>query len=122
MRFANKKPIAELLSEHSGKSSASLRIAIVGAGAIGCYLGTMLAQSSEFDLIFIGRERMALEAAAYGLTAQDLEGACHRLKSPAVYTEFEVLRTVQLVLVTVKALDLETLLPSLHSICLLTVC
>jgi len=113
VRSANKKPIAELLSEHSGKSSASLRVAIIGAGAIGCYLGTMLAQSSEFDLLFIGRERMALEAAAYGLTAQDLEGGCHRLTSPAVYTEFEALRTAQLVLVTVKALDLETLLPQL---------
>ena len=113
MRSANKTPIAELLSDHSGKSSAPLRVAIVGAGAIGSYLGTMLAQSPAFDLIFIGRERMALEAAAYGLTAQDLEGACYQLASPAVYTELESLRTAQLVLVTVKALDLQSLLPQL---------
>ncbi|MBU0912538.1 MAG: 2-dehydropantoate 2-reductase [Gammaproteobacteria bacterium] len=113
MRFANKKPVAELLSDHSGKSSASLRVAIVGAGAIGCYLGTMLAQSSDFEVIFIGRERMALEAAAYGLTAQDLDGACYQVASPAVYTEFEALRNAQLVLVTVKALDLQSLLPQL---------
>lgn len=113
MRSANKKPVAELLSDHSGKSSTPLRVAIVGAGAIGCYLGTMLAQSSEFEVIFIGRERMALEAAAYGLTAQDLDGACYQVPSPAVYTEFEALRTAQLVLVTVKALDLQTLLPQL---------
>lgn len=73
----------------------------------------MLSQSSEFEVVFIGRERMALEAAAYGLTAQDLDGACYQVASPAVYTEFEVLRTAQLVLVTVKALDLETLLPQL---------
>lgn len=101
------------MSELSGKSSAPLRIAIVGAGAVGCYLGTMLAQSSAFDLSFIGRERMALEAAAYGLTAEDLEGSCYQLKSPAVYTELEALRTAQLVLVTVKALDLSELLPQL---------
>jgi 2-dehydropantoate 2-reductase len=101
------------LSELSGKSSAPLRVAIVGAGAVGCYLGTMLAQSSAFDLSFIGRERMALEAAAYGLTAEDLEGSCYQLKSPAVYTELEALRTAQLVLVTVKALDLSELLPQL---------
>lgn len=73
----------------------------------------MLAQSSAFDLSFIGRERMALEAAAYGLTAEDLEGSCYQLKSPAVYTELEALRTAQLVLVTVKALDLSELLPQL---------
>lgn len=113
MRSANKHTVAELLSEASDKSSAPLRVAIVGAGAIGCYLGTMLAQSSDFEVIFIGRERMALEAAAYGLTAQDLDGACFQIASPAVYTEFEVLRTAQLVLVTVKALDLDTLLPQL---------
>lgn len=101
------------MSELSGKSSAPLRVAMVGAGAVGCYLGTMLAQSSAFDLSFIGRERMALEAAAYGLTAEDLEGSCYQLKSPAVYTELEALRTAQLVLVTVKALDLSELLPQL---------
>lgn len=101
------------MSEPSGNSSAALRVAIVGAGAIGCYLGTMLAQSADFDVIFIGRERMALEAAAYGLTAQDLDGACYQLASPAVYTELEALRTAQLVLVTVKALDLHYLLPQL---------
>lgn len=101
------------MADDSARSSAPLRVAIVGAGAIGCYLGTMLAQSSEFDLIFIGRERMALEAAAYGLTAQDLDGACYQLASPAVYTELEPLRTAQLVLVTVKALDLQILLPQL---------
>lgn len=113
MRSANKKPVAELLSDYSGKSAAPLRVAIVGAGAVGCYLGTMLCQSSDFEVIFIGRERMALEAAAYGLTAQDLDGGCYQVASPAVYTELEALRTAQLVLVTVKALDLETLLPQL---------
>lgn len=113
MRSANKTATAELLPDASGMSSVPLRVAILGAGAVGCYLGTTLAQSSEFEVMFIGRERMALEAAAYGLTAQDLEGTCHRLTSPVVYTEFEALRTAQLVLVTVKALDLQNLLPQL---------
>lgn len=113
MRSVNKHNAAALLSEPSGKGTAPLRVAVVGAGAIGCYLGTMLAQSPVFEVIFIGRERMALEAAAYGLTAQDLDGACYQITSPAVYTEFEALRTAQLVLVTVKALDLPGLLPQL---------
>lgn len=112
MRSANKNT-AELLSDFSASSSAPLRVAIVGAGAIGCYLGTMLGQSSDIDLMFIGRETMALEAAAYGLTAQDLDGACYQLESPAVYTELEALRSAELVLVTVKALDLQLLLPQL---------
>ncbi len=104
MRSANKNRSTALLSDHSGRSAAPLRVAVVGAGAIGCYLGTVLAQSPECEVIFIGRERMALEAAAYGLTAQDLNGACHRLRSPAVYTEFEALRTAQLVLVHGKGI------------------
>lgn len=113
MRSANKNAVVELLSDFSASSSTPLRVAIVGAGAIGCYLGTMLSQSPVFEVFFIGRERMALEAAAYGLTAQDLHGACYRIVSPAVYTELEVLRDAELVLVTVKALDLELVLPQL---------
>ncbi|WP_186435136.1 2-dehydropantoate 2-reductase [Rheinheimera sediminis] len=113
MRSANKNAVVELLSDFSASSSTPLRVAIVGAGAIGCYLGTMLSQSPVFEVFFIGRERMALEAAAYGLTAQDLHGACYRIVSPAVYTELEVLRDAELVLVTVKARDLESVLPQL---------
>lgn len=114
MRSANKHFTTELLSDASGNSSAPLRVAIVGAGAIGCYLGTLLCQSPDIDLMFIGRENMALEAAAYGLTAQDLDGACVHVAAPAVYTTFEALRTAQLVLVTVKSLDLATVLPQLN--------
>lgn len=113
MRSANKHCTAELLSDTSGHSSAPLRVAIVGAGAIGCYLGTVLCQSAAFDVIFIGREKMALDAAAYGLTAQDLDGACVSVAAPAVCTEFEALRNAQLVLVTVKSLDLAAVLPQL---------
>ena len=114
MRSASKSNIAELESDaKTDASSAPIRVAVVGAGAIGCYLGTMLCQSSLFDVIFIGREAMALEVAAYGLTAQGMDGTCHVVPGPAVYTELEALRTVQLVLVTVKALDLALLLPRL---------
>jgi 2-dehydropantoate 2-reductase len=97
----------------SDQIAAPVRVAIVGAGAIGCYLGVMLAQSAAFAVSFIGREKIALEAAAYGLTAQDLDGVCYKVATPVVYTELEALRNAQLVLVTVKALDLESLLPQL---------
>lgn len=113
MRSVNNPSGAELQSAESGLESAPLRVAIIGAGAIGCYLGTMLAQYSSFDVIFVGRERVALEAAAHGFTAQDLDGSPHHLSAPAVYTNFEAVRSAQLVLVTVKAVDLQTVLPEL---------
>lgn len=81
MRSVNNPSGAELQSAESGLESAPLRVAIIGAGAIGCYLGTMLAQYSSFDVIFVGRERVALEAAAHGFTAQDLDGSPHHLSA-----------------------------------------
>ncbi|MCC6763130.1 MAG: 2-dehydropantoate 2-reductase [Deltaproteobacteria bacterium] len=50
------------------------RIAIYGAGSIGCYVGGRLAATGS-DVVFIGRERIAAEVRAHGLHLTDWEGA-----------------------------------------------
>ena len=50
-----------------------LKVGIVGAGAIGCYLGCRLAAAGA-DMVFFGRPSFAAEAAKYGLSAVDMNG------------------------------------------------
>ncbi|WP_337840143.1 2-dehydropantoate 2-reductase [Rheinheimera sp.] len=95
-------------------SAAALpHLVVLGAGSIGCYLGVLAAQSGLFQVSFIGRESLALDAAVYGFTAQNLELRCYPLNSPAVFTSLEALRGADLVLCTVKAVSLHSLLPEL---------
>ncbi len=48
-----------------------LRVGILGAGAVGCYVGGFLA-SEGADVVFVGRERVKSELEAYGLTVARL--------------------------------------------------
>lgn len=50
-----------------------LKIGIVGAGAIGCYLGGRLAAIGA-DVAFFGRASFAAEVAQYGLSTVDMNG------------------------------------------------
>lgn len=52
---------------------SALRVGIVGAGAIGCYLGCRLAAAGA-EVVFFGRASFAAEAAQYGLCAVDMNG------------------------------------------------
>jgi len=49
------------------------KIGVVGAGAVGCYVGCRLA-SVGADVVYFGRERIADEVAEHGLCALDVEG------------------------------------------------
>ena len=50
-----------------------MRIAVFGAGSIGCLIGgSLLARGN--DVVLIGREQVGAEIAEYGLTVSDLEG------------------------------------------------
>ena len=49
------------------------KVAILGAGSIGCYVGGAW-QAAGVDVTFIGRERIAAEIEANGLTLTDQEG------------------------------------------------
>jgi 2-dehydropantoate 2-reductase len=48
-----------------------LRIGVMGAGSIGCYVGGSLLTRGSVDVVFIGRSRLRDEIAAHGLTVRD---------------------------------------------------
>ena len=53
--------------------SRRLPIGVMGAGAIGCFVGGRLAARGA-DVVLVGRERTKAELVAHGLVLQDLEG------------------------------------------------
>ena len=55
-----------------------MRIAILGAGSVGCFIGGAWAKAG-LDVTFIGRERIAAELARHGLTLTDQAGWRARL-------------------------------------------
>lgn len=63
-----------------------MRVAIFGAGSIGCYLGGML-QAAGHDVVLIGRDRVRQEVGANGLTI--VETGATRVAFPAHAVHFE---------------------------------
>lgn len=53
-------------------------LAVVGAGAVGCYVGGCL-RTAGVDVRFIGRPRMLQALRAHGLRTSDLEGRQHHV-------------------------------------------
>jgi 2-dehydropantoate 2-reductase len=76
------------------------RIAVFGAGAIGCWVGGRLSASGA-DVTLIGRPRVMAELAG-GLRISDLHGGT-REAHPALATEASAAANADLVLVTVKS-------------------
>lgn len=76
------------------------RIAVFGAGAIGCWLGARLAAGGA-DVTLIGRARVVDELAR-GVTVSDLDGTTRTVRVPAT-TEPAAADAAELVLVTVKS-------------------
>ncbi|HEX7643831.1 MAG TPA: 2-dehydropantoate 2-reductase [Burkholderiaceae bacterium] len=83
-----------------------MRIAILGAGSIGAYLGGCLIAAGA-DVVLIGRARMAQNIAAHGLHTSDLQGRKHDLIAAQIRYEQDpaALRDADLILVTVKSAD-----------------
>ncbi|MCC3761833.1 2-dehydropantoate 2-reductase [Glycomyces sp. TRM65418] len=77
-------------------------ICVYGAGSIGCYVGGRLAAAGA-DVVLVGRERLARETAAHGLTLTDLRGAELHVPEPDYATVPEAAAGADLVLVTVKS-------------------
>lgn len=75
--------------------------AIVGAGAIGCYVGGCLAAAGA-EVTLIGRARVLDPIAAAGLRVTDLDGRDARVRI-ATATEPAVARAAQAVIVTAKS-------------------
>ena len=93
-------------------SGRKYRVGIVGAGSIGCFLSAILAQDSDLELLLFGRDYMGLELAAHGLTASWQSGTEHFQASVAAiafYTSYVSLIEADIVLLTVKATALATL-------------
>src|SRR5829696_3523423 len=92
------------------------RIAIVGAGALGCYYGARLALAGR-DVRFLMRSGLA-EVRAHGLTLREKD-TTRRLDRVAAFARPEEIGPVDLVVITLKTTAnalLPTLLPPLlHS-------
>ena len=80
-----------------------MKIGVLGAGAIGCWLGGRLAQSGH-DVRLVGRAWLRAAVAEHGLELVDLDGSCSRV-SPDVETDPGRLHSCDVVLVTVKGAD-----------------
>ncbi|HZF81871.1 MAG TPA: 2-dehydropantoate 2-reductase N-terminal domain-containing protein, partial [Burkholderiaceae bacterium] len=55
-------------------------VLVMGAGAVGCYVGGCLA-AAGVPVTFVGRPRVLEALAAHGLTLTDRDGACHRVRA-----------------------------------------
>ena len=49
-----------------------LRIGVVGAGSVGCYVGGKIVAADAADVVFVGRARLREEIAAHGMSVKDL--------------------------------------------------
>jgi len=87
-------------------SGAQLRVGVLGAGAIGCFVGGRLAADGA-DVILVGRPALADEICTHGLALTDLHGPDTRLPSSAVQvaTDVSALTDRDVVLVAVKSPD-----------------
>ncbi|MDA1358332.1 2-dehydropantoate 2-reductase [Glycomyces luteolus] len=75
-------------------------ICVFGAGSIGCYVGGRLAAAGA-EVVFVGRQRIADEAATHGLALTDLHGTALHVDAPRFETS--PVAGADLVLVTVKS-------------------
>jgi 2-dehydropantoate 2-reductase len=80
----------------------SLRIGVLGAGSIGCFVGGKLAASGA-NVLVVGRARAKAELLASGLTAIDLDGQATTVKDVAFATEVSALTDRDVVLCCVKS-------------------
>jgi 2-dehydropantoate 2-reductase len=83
-----------------------MRIAIFGAGSIGCMIGGSLIADGH-EVVLIGRQQIGDEIAQYGLTVSDLEGRSKTLDASKVnYTiDPSALKGIDCILLTVKCTD-----------------
>jgi 2-dehydropantoate 2-reductase len=85
--------------------TSALRIGVMGAGAIGCYVGGCLAADGA-DVVFVGRERVKKELEASGLVLSGLDGSSGRVVPKdriAFATDASALADCDVVLCCVKS-------------------
>lgn len=87
-------------------NSPTTKIAVFGAGSIGCYLGGLL-RAQGLDVVFIGRERLKKDVKAHGLTLTHFEADPIHLMPEAVTVETSpsVLKSCDLIFLCTKSQD-----------------
>src|SRR5579859_1046117 len=81
-----------------------MKIAVMGAGAVGCYYGGMLARAGH-DVMLVGRPQHVESIERHGLRLET-QTFDERIRVPAS-TEPSAVRDAQLVLFCVKSTDTE---------------
>jgi len=106
------KKAGSLFCYHPAKlqGAESMRILVVGAGAIGGYFGGRLLEAKQ-DVTFLVRPRRAAELAESGLNIRSRFGDATIPSPPTVLAE-NLRETFDLVLLSVKAFDLESAIES----------
>lgn len=86
------------------------KVAIVGAGSIGCYIGGCLI-SAGVDVTLIGRQRMQQQLQSNGLTLTDWRGKQEYVAPENINYSLEIsaLANADFILVTVKSGDTEAI-------------
>ncbi|CPZ72072.1 Probable 2-dehydropantoate 2-reductase [Mycobacteroides abscessus] len=81
-----------------------MRIAVAGAGSIGCYVGGRL-QAAEHQVVYIGRPSLGRAIAEHGLRLSDYLGwsAAIPASECAFSEDIDTVRSADIVLVTVKS-------------------
>ena len=70
--------------------SDKLRVGVMGAGSVGCFVGGKLLAAGRADVVFIGRQRLRDEIAEHGLTLQDLDRDAVVVPAPQVVYETDM--------------------------------
>jgi 2-dehydropantoate 2-reductase len=81
---------------------AAARIAVLGAGSVGCFIGGCW-QAAGLAVTFIGRPRIAQDIAANGLTVSDYSGWQQRLTDVDYRVEPGALAEADIIALTVKS-------------------
>lgn len=84
------------------RGTSDLKIAILGAGSIGCFIGGAWAANGA-DVTFIGRPHIAEEVAAHGLRLSDYSGWTADVPYPRFETDPAALAGASIVVLTVKS-------------------
>jgi 2-dehydropantoate 2-reductase len=108
---------ARACADRAGPGSgivALVRIGIVGAGSIGCYVAGKLI-AAQCDVVLVGRPRIRDELAAHGLVIEDMGGA-RTTVTAAVATELGAVAACDAILCCVKSGQTEEVARGLASV------
>lgn len=100
--------VLSLSSQKAALDTRSVRIGVMGAGSIGCYVGGRILAASAADVVLIGRQWLHDELGEHGLTTIRLDEERHvPAERVTVATSAESLSDCDAVLVAVKSAHTE---------------